>query len=497
MRNRSFHVFLSGVVIGVLLTLAGVKYLARDTKKAAREPAICYSCFWQGSDPKLRSDLIEYFRQFKNPDPLIMADAGYVLWRLTGNPNCDLRSEYRKIAASDADTQRRYVANSVLAFGADECGEDPARTFRAAADSARQMGLAREATALKRLGENNLQPRFASTKINTELRVPAGASTMVLGESKVEVSSDTRVVSQVDRVARDWISNQLRWDLSSANLRTTLDYHEGAIVGAILQQLPTTNVHAATGVIAAKQGDTWFAMDDEGEFRFALLPDKLMYPTTHVFRDFAWIEDTHGISALVPFAIESKAQLVIGCGDAVGKAEAAYYLAQRGINVMFPGDRYQDLLLGYTGSGTLLGGAPVKPLGSKVVIGDQPVSFSLAELIVVEDTKKLFPIQYYDSGARYFRRLALSAPTMRLRFVDVDGPDELFKVINVAHDKKSRAIAVRIMTQSEDFTLRSWLLESKLNRAILFHSGLYPFAQPLFRDFPQQVTFGDLRPRFH
>ena len=29
-----------------------------------------------------------------------------------------------------------------------------------------------------------------------------------------------------------------------------------------------------------------------------------------------------------------------------------------------------------------------------------------------------------------------------------------------------------------------------------FHSGLYPYAQGLFRDYPSQVTFGDLHPRF-
>jgi len=51
-------------------------------------------------------------------------------------------------------------------------------------------------------------------------------------------------------------------------------------------------------------------------------------------------------------------------------------------------------------------------------------------------------------------------------------------------------VAVRVATQDEDTRLREWLLKSPDHRAILFHSGLYPFAQKLFEDFPTQVTFG-------
>jgi hypothetical protein len=52
------------------------------------------------------------------------------------------------------------------------------------------------------------------------------------------------------------------------------------------------------------------------------------------------------------------------------------------------------------------------------------------------------------------------------------------------------------MTQADNNKLAAWLKRSPARRAVLFHSGLYPFAQPLFQEFPQQVTFGDLHPRF-
>ena len=76
--------------------------------------------------------------------------------------------------------------------------------------------------------------------------------------------------------------------------------------------------------------------------------------------------------------------------------------------------------------------------------------------------------------------------------MNVNDENQLNKVL----DRAASVVAVRIATEKEDGLLRWWLLKSPHNRAILFHSGLYPFAQDLFRDFPNQVTFGDLRPRF-
>src|SRR5437867_2445156 len=86
------------------------------TTIARTEPAVCYSCFWEGYPAKLHADLIEYYRQYGNPDPLVFADTRYVLWRTTGTPNCDVRAEYRGVAQNDTDSNRRFAANSILAF---------------------------------------------------------------------------------------------------------------------------------------------------------------------------------------------------------------------------------------------------------------------------------------------------------------------------------------------------------------------------------------------
>src|SRR2546430_17607370 len=84
-----------------------------------------------------------------------------------------------------------------------------------------------------------------------------------------------------------------------------------------------------------------------------------------------WIEDTHGISAVVSQALEFNSQVVVGCGDSEGKAEAAFYLAQKGLDVVMPGDRYTNLLLGYKAKGVIIGTAPVKLVKGTGLIGHQ------------------------------------------------------------------------------------------------------------------------------
>ena len=91
-----------------------------------------------------------------------------------------------------------------------------------------------------------------------------------------------------------------------------------------------------SGTLAARRGGRWFAPDEDGLFRFEVLPDKIQYPTTRVDGDLALIPDTHGISSLVQRAGRFGATLVVGCGDHTGKAEAAYWLARSGVDGLLP-----------------------------------------------------------------------------------------------------------------------------------------------------------------
>jgi hypothetical protein len=493
-------IFLLGGIAGAVAAYFGLGVTGLGVYTPGRirpqAPPVCYSCFWQGYDPKLRNDVINFYNKYTNSDPLPVADGRYVVWRASDIPDCNVRDVYRKVAENDADVFRRLTARAILGFGGPECGQDGSSDLKAAAGLAKKAGLKMEADALRQIASGDFKPRFDDEIIATSLNAPASAKTMTLGESTIELTEGMRVGTQVDRVARDWISYQMRWDLTGNPFPPLfiLNYHEGAFVKHIRDLVPV-DVYPLTGSLIASAEQEWYGADDTGTFRFKILRDKTQYPTTHTFGTFGWIEDTHGISALVPQAVERNMKLVIGCGDAEGKVKAAFYLAQKGINVATPADRYEDMLLGYQAPGVIIGTAPVKKADGKPVIGHQPVSFSLQEPIVVEDTHKPFPIQYYDAGARYFRRLNLTVP-VHPDYVMVDDVNQIERVLERAKQINSTAVAVRIFTDFEYNTLRTWLAASPDRRAILFHSGLYPYAQPLFEEFPKQVTFGDLHPKF-
>jgi hypothetical protein len=85
---------------------------------------------------------------------------------------------------------------------------------------------------------------------------------------------------------------------------------------------------------------------------------------------------------------------------------------------------------------------------------------------------------------------------LNLVAVELDDADQIDRVLSRADAIGATAVGVRVMTRVEDEALRLWLRGSPQRRAVLFHAALYPYAQGLFRDFPRQVTFADLRPRF-
>jgi hypothetical protein len=491
-KKRLVAVFLLGVAVGGLGVYGAFFYQQRKY----RSPAVCYSCFWKAQSSALRKDLVDFYQQYRNPDDLVMGDVAFILWRATDQPNCDVREQYRAAAQNEIDPNRKYLARGILAFSGPECGEPTPAAYAQAAESARQLGMEGEADILEKLSTQTMTPRFEDVIIQAEVVAPKGAKTLVLGESRVEIRQGTRLGAQVDRVARDWLSYQMKWDLSAAPMQNKdiLTWHEGALIGRIAAA-SSVDVYPLTGTLIAKQGDKWYAPDENGVFRFEVLDDKVEYPTSHVAGRFGILEDTHGVSALVSQAVRRGVHVVVACGDSDGKAKAAYYLSQQGVSVIMPGDRYADELLGYQGKGVLVGTAPVRQESGKAVVGGQPVKFALSETIVVEDTKKRFPLQYYDAGARYFRRLAKSVP-LQLEYVLVDDQNQIDRVLGRADQLRATAVAVRVLTQQEHDKLAAWLKQSSERRAILFHSGLYQFAQPLFQDFPQQVTFGDLRPRF-
>lgn len=498
--KRSLALFLAGFLAGGglvywILSSGRFPLPVRGTVEPESTP-VCHSCFWEDYDPALQAQVVDFYSQYRNPDLFVQGDVHYILWRLTEKRNCDARNFYRRAAGSGAEPERTLQAWAAYALSGPECGWDGRSSLREAAKAAEAAGRRGTANLLRQLSERRLRPALKEQEINTTLRVPAGAKWMILGESVIELNPGMRVGAQVDRVVRDWISYQLRWDLTGKPVEpgALLNYHEGRLAKEI-QSHSLAEVYPLGGTLAARLGQEWFAPDETGTFRFKVVDDKLQYPTTHAAGNFAWMVDTHGVSAIVEQAVAGKMQVVVGCGDSEGKAQAALYLASKGIHVVMPGDRYQYLLLGYEAPGVILGTAPLKLVDGRAIIGGQPVRISLDEPIVVEDTRANFPTQYYDAPARYFSRLRMYTP-LKVEYVRVDNANQLGRVLTRAAELKASVVAVRVVTNAEYTQLRDWLRQSPTRRAILFHSGLYPHAQTLFTEFPKQVTFGDLHPRF-
>ncbi|MBR9702628.1 hypothetical protein GOV10_01205, partial [Candidatus Woesearchaeota archaeon] len=268
---------------------------------------------------------------------------------------------------------------------------------------------------------------------------------MVLGTSKIIVEDDDVIGTQVERVTRDWYGMNIPADPEhTVNVDKILNYHEGARTKDILSIIEG-ELKPLTGTIVAKLGNGWYAPDENGVFKFEVLPDKVQYPTTVRLDNFALLSDTHGISSLVQQAIEQKVDLVVGCGDYIGKMQAANHLSQKGVDVYFPCDRFVCDVIGYEGPGILIGSAPVNEVDGKAVIGNQPLTIDLDERIIVQNTEKLYPAQYYDAGRRYFEALEeRSGIDLNLLTVNVDNLRETYKVTKMARAMNAHVIAARV-----------------------------------------------------
>lgn len=158
-----------------------------------------------------------------------------------------------------------------------------------------------------------------------------------------------------------------------------------------------------------------------------------------------------------------------------------------------PTDRFLPLLIGTNTEGKIIGSAPVKISGESVIIGDQPVKMEIEETIVVSNTKKGYPLQYYDTPYRYFKELEeyLQRP-LKLIAVDIEEEGQAGLVVQKAEETGAKIIGIRIRTKEEYKKVSEWLRRDKTHRAILFHSAVYDEGYRLFFEFPEQTSFGDI-----
>ncbi len=338
--------------------------------------------------------------------------------------------------------------------------------------------------------------RLLRIKIKKE-KIKEKGQRIILGQSSIKLRKGAIIKTQVERVTRDWLSGFNPASSPSAlSLEKIVPWHEGARIRDLIEYTQA-KVYPVWGTKVKKFGDTWWAPDETGLFRFPLWEDKIYYYPTNFIIDSRTviINDTHGLSAIAWDALGS--DLVIGCGDHPGKVEAAYHLAMKGLNIYMPADRALSLLIGVKTKGQIIGTAPIKKTEEGAIIGYQPVTIDLDEPVVVSFSDENFSLQYYDTPFRYFRALE-NYLGLSLKIIPVKIPSDgrADVVIIKARELGARVVGIRVRYRSEHDAVAGWLKEDKERRAILFHSAIYDEGYRLFFEFPEQTSFGDLNINF-
>jgi hypothetical protein len=331
---------------------------------------------------------------------------------------------------------------------------------------------------------------------------PQSASTIVIGTSYIKVPENATVVTQVDRVIKDEASNynvNKTPGQSPTSPKQLVPWMEGARVADLMEY---ANVHVIpiTGVPIKKIDGNWYGPDDKGNFIFEVDPSKAgpLFSINGSDSNNKIEINTHGMNVMVPGAIKNNAFLVVACGDLPGKAKAEMYMAARGINCYAPCDRFTANVMGYNGTGVILGGEPIRPVnnGTGAIIGAQPVAINKNELIVVQTTNKTYPDQYCDTPNRYFTQIE-NVYNIKLNLDIVNAnTNETDLIVNEAGKTGANVIGVRVETNTDKKPVEAWLKANPNHRAILFHSAAYEPGYSLFSEFPKQVTGQDPRPVF-
>lgn len=334
---------------------------------------------------------------------------------------------------------------------------------------------------------------------------------IIIGASKIELrTTDNPVIgTQVDRVIRDHLWTDSAFDTFKVpadrvpkDSSQIVPYMEGARVKEMMDWAKVSVIPLTPCIAILKEDGQYYASNGK-DFVFPILSDKVNYPTSVFSKNKAMvtIHDTHGFNAVADKAYENrdKINVVIACMDTPSKADAALYVSQNGINCYAPCDRFANELMGYKekfGINTeIIGSAPIRKTDYGAVIGDQPVTILLDEKIIVQYTEEGYPNQYCDTPKRYFNALQ-NFLGLKLNVTEVyANVGETYKIVEKAQEEDAHVIAVRVYNEQDYYPVKSWLSESKANRAILLHSAVYEPGIKLFREFPKQTSFGDLNPQ--
>jgi len=437
------------------------------------------------------------------------ADIMLMLGRITQNDTlvCDSLPVYDAAITQAQNPEQQALLYETIASL--DCGRNKRAFLREAARRWRQLNVSWRAKLDEQLASGSkVKLRFDTGEIAPAL-APQDASRIIIGETAITLMPGDRVLTQADRVKRDWLGLQAEQSLfgdqilttfserltyNASELREDIGWHEGGRMRELVNVGIVPVV--AYGTLAARQRDKWYGTDEQGVFRFEIPRDKISYPTTRFLRDdLVVLMDTHGVNMLVEQAVRNNVSAVLSDCDHPGKVKAAKYLSDNGIPVACFPDKYAYLALGHNLQ--LIGSPPVRQEnGSHIMLGGQPLSIAADETIVVMNgTDWPYALWYYQTPANYFSALRAAVP-LKLEFVQIADFNQMRSVVKRAEKLKAQVIAARVFNSNDYGELKRWLLASPHHRAVLFHSSSYPYGYLLLKEFPEQTTFDDPNPRF-
>ncbi len=471
-----------------------------------------------GIDKQRLLTQLENIASNEKADLWARADATLIIGRLTTNDTliCESLQFYDQINSTSHE-EKALIYETSASLG---CGRNRQAFLKAAAKEWKATGNTFRAELLEKISTGTRQKinfdkaNNANTTVITGYNTPitpklvkTNASSVIIGKTTITLDKDSVIISQDDRVYRDWLSGQVanpygptilttfseRLTYNQTELLPEIGWHEGGRI----KELKTINfTHIpAVGTLVARSKDRWFAVDNNGTFRFEVPIDKLSYPTTRFLRrDLAVIIDTHGVNMLVEQAIRYNATTVVSDCDHPGKVYAAKYLSEHGISVVCFPDKYAYLALGHNLS--LVGSPPTEITQDKAVIGNRPIKITTKDKIVIANsTDTAYALWYYQTPASYFETLTTAIP-LNVTYVSLDSFGQMDKITDKAREIKATIIATRIFNSDDYSAIKKWLDESPERKVILFHSSSYPYGQKIFREYTNQTTFDDPNPEF-
>ena len=419
------------------------------------------------------------------------------------------KTEYYKLACdnflkySPKSTEENALLYETLASL--NCRGTRIHDLREAAHYWKILGVYWRAELLDKMADNKKMPvKFETSEITPKINL-SSASKIIIGKTKIEVKNGDKIITQVDRVLRDWLGLQLnqnpfkgnilktfseRLTYSKEELREDIGWHEGGRL-IDLKNKVDVKYSTAVGTLVANKNGKWFATDEKGIFSFEVPLDKVSYPTTRFLsNDLAVVVDSHGVNMLVEQAIRKNADVIMACCDSPGKIKAAEYLSGKGISVICFTDLNLYLALG--SDSKIIGSPAFGFKDGKMIYGDRPIEIKRNEKIVVTnaDIGQFYGIWYYTAPHYYFNEINKTFP-LNLSVVFINSFNQTDKVYEKARAVNANIVASRVFNSYDYNQAKEWLEESKDNKLILFHSASYPYGVLISQEFPEQIGFDD------